>query len=201
MSNCRCRRGLRRGGPEAQESRWGLPLPQYMSVRKDAARRSRITSASERQAGAELAHSRNGTTGDLRLKPRFHYSSPATQKTFDAPCDAPTNANSVLGSSGKGIRDDRNIKIFRRKVRRRHRAWACHSGVVGLRRRRGRASSDAKSEGMTVTPSNVTMRAGETTQFTAQISGSARSTKQTFTWYVNGVAHGSAECWQHRRNR
>ncbi len=56
----------------------------------------------------------------------------------------------------------------------------------------GAASSDVKSEGMTVTPSNVTLRSGETTQFTAQLSGSTGSMSQTFTWYVNGVAHGDA---------
>ena len=45
---------------------------------------------------------------------------------------------------------------------------------------------------MTVTPSNVTLRSGDTTQFTAQLSGSTGSMNQTFTWYVNGVAHGNA---------
>ncbi len=55
----------------------------------------------------------------------------------------------------------------------------------------GAAESDAKSEGMTVSPSSVTLRSGEATQFTAQVSGSTGSTNQTFTWYVNGVATGS----------
>jgi len=55
----------------------------------------------------------------------------------------------------------------------------------------GPAGSETKSEGMTVTPSSVTLRSGETTQFTAQLSGSAGSANQTFTWYVNGVATGS----------
>ena len=49
---------------------------------------------------------------------------------------------------------------------------------------------DSKSEGMTVTPSSITMRSGEATQFTAQLSGSTGSMSQTFTWYVNGVATG-----------
>ena len=56
----------------------------------------------------------------------------------------------------------------------------------------GAASSDAKSEGMTVTPASVTLRSDDTTQFTAQVSGSAGGMNQTFTWYVNGVAHGDA---------
>ena len=55
------------------------------------------------------------------------------------------------------------------------------------------AGPDSKSEGMTVTPSSITMRSGETTQFTAQLSGSTGSMSQTFTWYVNGVATGSVE--------
>ncbi|MGA9812642.1 MAG: DUF1800 family protein [Terriglobales bacterium] len=56
----------------------------------------------------------------------------------------------------------------------------------------GAAGSDAKSEGMTVTPSSVTMRSGETTQFTAQLSGGASSANQTFSWYVNGVRTGNS---------
>ena len=55
------------------------------------------------------------------------------------------------------------------------------------------AGPNSKSEGMTVTPSSITMRSGETTQFTAQLSGSTGSMSQTFTWYVNGVATGSVE--------
>ncbi len=55
----------------------------------------------------------------------------------------------------------------------------------------GAAGSGTKSQGMTVSPSSVSLRSGETTQFTAQLSGSTGSTNQTFTWYVNGVATGS----------
>lgn len=55
----------------------------------------------------------------------------------------------------------------------------------------GAAGSAAKSVGMTVSPASVTLRSGETTQFTAQLSASTASMNQTFTWYVNGVATGS----------
>jgi hypothetical protein len=48
------------------------------------------------------------------------------------------------------------------------------------------AGPDSKSEGMTVTPSSITLRSGETTQFTAQLSGSTGSMSQTFTWWQNG---------------
>ena len=65
----------------------------------------------------------------------------------------------------------------------------------------GAAGSDAKSEGMTVTPSNVTLRSGDTTQFTAQLSGSTGSMNQTVTWYVNGVRARECDRWQHRPNR
>src|ERR1700730_13473559 len=56
------------------------------------------------------------------------------EKFATRPCDAPMNVSSVLGSSGKGIRDDRNSEVFRRKARRRYGSFSCRSGMVGLRR-------------------------------------------------------------------
>ncbi len=53
------------------------------------------------------------------------------------------------------------------------------------------AGSEPTSNGMTITPSSVTLRSGDTMQFSAQLTGSSASMNQTFTWYVNGVATGN----------
>jgi len=53
------------------------------------------------------------------------------------------------------------------------------------------SGSEPTSNGMTITPSSVTLRSGDTTQFSAQLTGSSGSMNQTFTWYVNGVATGN----------
>jgi len=45
------------------------------------------------------------------------------------------------------------------------------------------------SNGMTVTPSSATMRDGDSTQFTAKVTG---NTNQSVTWTVNGVPSGNS---------
>jgi hypothetical protein len=99
------------------------------------------------------------------------------------------NASSVLGSSGKGIRDDQNIQIFRRKVGRRSIFLACDFGVVGLGGGMNVGGQDSSANGMTVTPPSAVLRAGDTTQFAAKVTGNMN---QAVTWSVNGLPAGDA---------
>jgi uncharacterized protein (DUF1800 family) len=53
----------------------------------------------------------------------------------------------------------------------------------------GSSSSGSTSNGMTITPTNATLRAGDSTQFSATVTG---NTNQAVAWWVNGVASGNA---------
>src|SRR5579862_1142001 len=53
----------------------------------------------------------------------------------------------------------------------------------------GGSSSGSTSNGMSVTPSNATLRAGGATQFSASVTGNK---SQSVTWYVNGTPSGNA---------
>ena len=50
-------------------------------------------------------------------------------------------------------------------------------------------SSNPSSNGVTVTPATSSVRAGDTQQFTAKVSGTM---DQTVVWSVNGVVGGNA---------
>jgi hypothetical protein len=107
--------------------------------------------------------------------------------------DAPMNVSSVLGSSGKG---SEMIGIAKSSSARLAGAvilsltilvWTgCGGGMnVG-----GSSSSPAPtSNGMTITPTNATLRAGDSTQFSATVKDNAN---QAVAWWVNGVAGGNA---------
>ena len=53
----------------------------------------------------------------------------------------------------------------------------------------GGSGSDSTANGMTVTPPTAMVRAGDSTQFAAMVTGNAN---QTVTWSVNGIAGGNA---------
>ncbi len=53
----------------------------------------------------------------------------------------------------------------------------------------GGSGSDSTANGMTVTPPTAVVRAGDSTQFAAMVTG---NTNQTVTWSVNGIAGGNA---------
>ncbi len=64
-------------------------------------------------------------------------------------------------------------------------AWSGCGGGMGV----GGSSSGSTSNGMTITPSNATLRAGDTTQFSASVTGNK---SQSVAWYVNGTPSGNA---------
>jgi uncharacterized protein (DUF1800 family) len=53
----------------------------------------------------------------------------------------------------------------------------------------GGSGSGPTSHGMTITPPSVTLRGGDSTQFSATVTGNAN---QTVSWWVNGVSSGNA---------
>ena len=79
-------------------------------------------------------------------------------------------------------------KSFSRKVRRRRGLLAGGAGVVGLRRGHERGRLDLQRSGQSRLRA-CTVRAGETTQFSARVTGNAN---QSVTWSVNGVPTGNS---------
>jgi uncharacterized protein (DUF1800 family) len=62
--------------------------------------------------------------------------------------------------------------------------WSgCGGGTVGS------SSSGSTSNGMTITPPSATIRGGDSTQFSASVTG---NTNQAVAWWVNGVSSGNA---------
>ena len=105
--------------------------------------------------------------------------------------DAPSKIFFALGSSGKGSRDAWVEKVFSREIHR-HR-WFCRlqyalwSGCGGGMNV-GASGPTPTSNGMKITPSSSTVRAGDTIQFSATVTG---NTNQAVGWSVNGVASGN----------
>jgi uncharacterized protein (DUF1800 family) len=64
-------------------------------------------------------------------------------------------------------------------------AWSGCGGGMSV----GGSSSTPTSNGMTVMPPSATLRAGDSTQFSATVTGNMN---QTVTWSVNGVSAGNA---------
>ena len=120
---------------------------------------------------------------------RFITLHPPLKKLTTRRCDAPIKGFQVLGSSGKGIRDDRNNQIFCFKVRRRCAfllailVWSGCGGSMNV------GGSSSTSNGVVITPAGMTLRAGDSTQFSAKVTGNAN---QSVSWSVNGVPTGNA---------
>src|SRR6266481_1956413 len=135
MSNCVCRRGLLKSHPKTPNFRGapaGYPGTCTCSRKMRDSAGPLVLPNVRLRTELELVPEWNHR--DLRMQTTFNYSSPATRKLATRRCDAPMKVSSVLGSSGKGIRDDRKNTVFGREVGRRPGSFSCHSCVVGLRR-------------------------------------------------------------------
>src|SRR3954447_16144918 len=161
-----------------------------MSLQKKRARRNDPLGASEKQSLF-----RNGTSpgmerwrptlaGNVSLLFTRHSKTLTTRR-----CDAPTKAfqysdlhergSEMTGTTKSSISKFGGAFVLLLAIL----VWSGCGGSMNI------GGSSSTSNGVVITPAGMTLRAGDSTQFSAKVTGNAN---QSVNWLVNGIPTGNA---------